>query len=219
VVGEELKELHVTARTYGAGAQGAATHHGMGSKNDIIDSDTEHFFRAVDRAVLEHHSQPSGLPLLLAALPEHHSLFRQVSRNPFLMLDGIDIHPDSLPIDALRERAWQVLEPHYLARLAGLVETFTEAKSKELGSDDLANAASAAVAGRVATLLIEADREVPGRIDAATGQIQFGDLAHPEVDDLLDDLGEWVLRKGGDVVIVPTERMPTQTGIAATYRF
>lgn len=219
VIGEELKELHVTARTYGTGAKGAATHHGMGSKNDIIDSDTEHFFRAVDRAVLEHHSQPSGLPLLLAALPEHHSLFRQVSRNPFLMLDGIDIYPDSLPIDALRERAWQVLEPHYLARLVGLVETFTEAKSKELGSDDLTNVASAAVAGRVATLLIEADREVPGRIDAATGQIQFDELEHPEIDDLLDDLGEWVLRKGGDVVIVPTERMPTQTGIAATYRF
>lgn len=219
VVGEETKELHVTARTYGTGANGAATHHGMGSKKDIVGSDTERFFRAVDRAVLEHHSQPSGLPLLLAALPEHHSLFRQVSRNPFLMPDGIDIHPDSLPIDALRECAWRVLEPHYLTRLARLVEAFSEARAKGLGSDDLADTAGAAVAGRVAMLLIEADREIPGHIDAASGQVKFGDLAQPEVDDLLDDLGEWVLRKGGDVVIVPTERMPTQTGIAATYRF
>jgi hypothetical protein len=27
------------------------------------------------------------------------------------------------------------------------------------------------------------------------------------------------LQMGGDVVIVPTERMPTDTGIAATYRY
>ena len=68
-------------------------------------------------------------------------------------------------------------------------------------------------------MLIEATRRVGGRIDPAAGQIEFGDLAHPEVDDLLDDLGELVLKKGGQVVIVPTERMPTRTGIAAIYRF
>lgn len=44
-------------------------------------------------------------------------------------------------------------------------------------------------------------------------------LAHPEVDDVLDDLGELVLKKGGQMLVVPAERMPTQTGIAAIYRF
>ena len=62
-------------------------------------------------------------------------------------------------------------------------------------------------------------RQVPGRIDAATGEIEFADLADPEVDDLLDDLSEWVLKMGGQVVIVPKERMPTLTGVAAIYRF
>jgi hypothetical protein len=39
------------------------------------------------------------------------------------------------------------------------------------------------------------------------------------VDDLLDDLGERALKAGGEVVIVPAERMPTDTGVAAVYRF
>jgi hypothetical protein len=39
------------------------------------------------------------------------------------------------------------------------------------------------------------------------------------VDDLLDDLGERALKAGGEVVVVPVERMPTQTCIAAIYRF
>jgi hypothetical protein len=37
------------------------------------------------------------------------------------------------------------------------------------------------VAGRVATLLIEARREIPGRIDAATGDIELDDLTHPRL--------------------------------------
>jgi Bacterial archaeo-eukaryotic release factor family 3 len=218
-LGEELTEPHLTVASYGKGAGGPAMHHGHGSKKDEVDIDTERFFRAIDRAVLEHHSRPSGLPLILAALPEYHTLFRQVSHNPFLMAEGIDIHPDALPIDALRARAWRAVEPRYLARLAGLVETFGQARSTGLGADELAQIAEAAVSGRVSTLLIEADRQVPGRMDAATGRIEFDDLAHPGVDDLLDDLGELVLKMGGEVVVVPAERMPTPTGIAAIYRF
>jgi hypothetical protein len=191
----------------------------MGSKSELEDNDTERFFRAVDRAILEHYSRPSGLPLLLAALPEHISFFRRISNNPFLMDEGIDIHPDVLSIEALRDRAWRVIEPQYLARLAALVEMFGVARARELGDDDLAKVARSAVAGRVETLLIEADRHVPGRIDWVTGRIEFDDLAHPEVNDLLDDLGELVLKNGGEVVIVPDERMPTRTGIAAIYRF
>jgi hypothetical protein len=56
-------------------------------------------------------------------------------------------------------------------------------------------------------------------MDATSGRITFGDLEHPEVDDLLDDLAELVLKMGGQVVVVPAGRMPTPTGVAATFRF
>jgi hypothetical protein len=111
------------------------------------------------------------------------------------------------------------MEPRYLARLATLVEEFGNARSKGLGDDDIPQVAKAVVGGRVATLLIEARREIPGRINAATSDIEFDDLAHPEVDDVLDDLGMLALKMGGQVVIVPTERMPMKTGVAAIYRY
>jgi hypothetical protein len=220
-LGEELTEPHRTVASYGGAGRGhSPMHHGHGGKESEVDIDAERFFRAVDRGVLEHHSQPSGLPLILAALPEHHHMFHEVSNNPLLIDESIDIHPDSLStIDELRQRAWQLIEPHYLARLAALVEEFGNARSKGLGDDELAQVAKAVVGGRVATLLIEARREIPGRINAATGDIEFDDLAHPEVDDVLDDLGALALKMGGQVVIVPSERMPTTTGIAAIYRY
>ena len=220
-LGEELTEPHSTVASYGmnAGTTSQAMHHGHGGRKDQLDIDTERFFRVVDRAILDHHSKPSGLSLMLAALPEYHGLFHQISHNPFRMEHGMKINPEALTPEELRKRAWDVMEPEYLARLARLIDEFGAARSRELGSDQVPQVAEAAVAGRIGTLLVEAEREVPGRIDPDTGQVEFLDLAHPEVDDLLDDLGELVLRRGGKVVIVPAERMPTKTGIAAIYRF
>lgn len=220
-LGAELTGPHQTVASYGGVGSGhSPMHHSHGGKKAEVDKDAERFFRAVDSAVLEHHSQPSGVPLILTALPMHHHMFHDVSHNPFLIQESIDIHPDALAsIDELRLRAWQIMEPQYLARLVALVEEFGNARSEGLGDDDLAQVAKAVVAGPVATLLIETRREVPGRIDATTGDIEFDDLAHPNIDDVLDDIGALALKMGGQAVIVPAERMLTRSGIAAIYRY
>lgn len=72
---------------------------------------------------------------------------------------------------------------------------------------------------RVATLLIEADREIIGQIHDGSGNVHLGTTDHPQSDDLLDDLGERVLKMGGQVFVVPAERMPTATGAAAICRY
>jgi hypothetical protein len=220
-LGEELTDPRQTVSAYGGRGGGQAPmHHGHGGRKDELDQDAERFFRAVDRAVLEYHSKPSGLPLILAALPEHHHMFHELSHNPFLVAESLDVHPDALAsIDEFRDRVWRTIEPRYLARLAGLVETFGSNKSRGLAADDLAEVARAVVGGRVATLLIEARREIPGRVDASTGELEFDDLSNPELDDVLDDLGTVALKMGGEVVVVPTKKMPTETGIAAIYRY
>ncbi|MDZ4788166.1 MAG: hypothetical protein SH807_04420 [Blastochloris sp.] len=219
-LGEELTEPHQTVASYGGtGGSSVAMRHGHGDKKDEMDKDAERFFRRVDRAILELHSKPSGLPLILAALPEHQGNFRKLSQNTFLLEEGIKFHPDALPMVEFRERAWSIFQPQYQARLAALADEFALAKSKGLGQEDLKQVAAAATAGRIATLLIEADRQISGRIDGATGEVEFKDLSHPESDDLLDDLGELVLKTGGHVVVVPADRMPTMTGAAAICRF
>ncbi len=207
-------------RTHGRVEPGAMGRHGSSDvKNDAIDADTERFFRAVDRAVTELHTRPTGLPLLLAALPEHHHLFRKVSNNPNLLAASIDVNPKDLTPEQLRDRAWSLVQPMYLERLAGLVDAFAAANAKQQGTSDLSDAARAATQGRIVTLLLQAGHRMPGKIDATTGALSSGELSDPETDDMLDDLGELVLRKGGEVVIVPVERMPTKSGLAAIYRF
>ncbi|MEO6446541.1 MAG: hypothetical protein ABIZ91_00195 [Gemmatimonadaceae bacterium] len=145
-LGAELTEPHSTVASYGGGGTANSTmHHGHGGRSAEVDIDTERFFRAVDRAIMEHHSRPSGMPLLLATLPEHRALFHQVSHNPFLLREGIDLHPSSLSLDELRERAWRVVEPYHKARINTLADEFGTARAKGLGQNELSKVATAVV--------------------------------------------------------------------------
>jgi len=218
-LGDELTEPHTTVSSYGGVGRGhMAMHHGQGGKKDEIDIDAERFFRAVDRALLEHHSRPSGLPLMLAALPEHHHLFRKLSHNPFLMASGLMVDPQGLKHEELRQRVWEVAAPQQQAQQAALTNAYAAAVAKGLGSEDLSRVAHAAAAGRVATLLIEAERQMAGRIDGSTGRIDPADIGNPRVDDVLDDLGALVESMGGEVHVLPADRMPCRTGVAASFR-
>jgi len=100
-----------------------------------------------------------------------------------------------------------------------LTDEFKRAQANALGHDDLAQVALAAMGGRAATLLIDADRQIPGKLDVTSGLVTLADASDPQVDDLLDDLGDLVVGKGGQVLVVPAERMPTLTGLAAIYRY
>lgn len=225
VLGEQVTEAHQNVGAYGKRAGPGAPAHGgtgafpgLGGRKDEEYKDTERFFQFIDREVLQRFSRPSGLPLILAALPENQSVFRRISRNPLLQPEGVMRDPDPLTLDQLRAEVWRILEPRYLARLARLTDEHRAAAANGLGSTDVNVVAQATAAGRVKVLLVDADRVVPGRFDPQTGEVHPGRLADPEVGDVLDDLAEAVLRTGGEVIIVPSARMPAPTGVAATFR-
>ncbi len=219
-LGEELTEPHLSVGSYGGvGSQQSAMHHGHGSKSSEVELDAERFFRAVDRAIFTSHSQAARVPLILASLPEHRQLFHSLSRNEYLADEGIDGNPFALTPAELCDRAWEVVRRVQRQRLEALMERFGAAKARDLGSDTLANVARAVVAGRVDTLLVDGDRQIPGRIDATTGSVEPRPLSDAKTDDALDDLGALVLKMGGELIVLQSQQMPTDTGVAAIYRY
>jgi hypothetical protein len=198
----------------GVGAQ----FHGHGSKKDEEpQNDIERFFRVVDRAVTHAHSMPSTFPLIVAALPEYHSRFQALSHNPYLLDEGIHTNADALTIERLRGEAWRVMEPRYHARLAQLLDMYHAAKARGQATDDLTHAVEFAVDARVGTLLVEADRRMPGHIEGRMPK--HADRDDAGAGDILDDLAERVLKTGGQVIAVPKGSMPTATGFAAIFRY
>jgi hypothetical protein len=220
-LGDELTDKHSTIASYGGvGGESTSMHHGHGGYKEESEKDAERFFRVVANAIYVHFSKPSGWPLILAALPEHHNLFQKVSKNPLLLPKGIAINPSSVSPDQLAKMAWEIMEPEYNLKLDSLVERFEQARANGKGSDDYKDVAVAAVEGRVDTLLVEADRIIAVRVtNLVTGNTQKKDLSNPKVDDLLDDMGELVIKMGGQLMVLPTGKMPSETGLAAIFRY
>lgn len=198
------------------GFGGPVIHAAPRSRVDALDTDIERFFRVVNRAVTHHHSRRTGLPLILAALPQHLAAFRQLNENPFLLSEAIQADPFALSTDELRQRVWELLEPRYAARLQQLGEAFHAAKNNQKASDDLIELAKAAAASRIRVLLLAESQHAPGRIDVVTGDVGLNPDEH---DDVYDSLAELVLQRGGEVVVAASDRMPTTSGVAGIYRF
>jgi hypothetical protein len=217
-LGYEITPPHQTVAGFGNVGSNATMRHGHSSRKDEEEIDDENFFRAVDRAVTAHHSKPSGLPLILAALPDHQSLFRSISHNPYLVEDGVDDDPRLIEPEELRDKAWAVLEPMWQGRIDELIARYEEAQSKSLGSEDPFEIARAAVEGNVWVLLIDNDRVYPGAIDTVSGDIEFSKEPEVHDHDVLEDLAVTAIRNGGEVLVLPSERMPSDSGVAAIFR-
>lgn len=220
-LGDELTDKYSTVASYGGtGGESSSMHHGQGGRSEETEIDAERFFRVVANAIYEQYSKPSGWPLILAALTEHHNLFQKVSNNPLLLSKGIAMNPSSVSTDKLASMAWEIMEPEYNLKLDTLVASFEQARANGKGSDDYKEVAVAAVEARIDTLIVEADRIIPVRItNLVTGNTQKKDMINPKVDDLLDDMGELVMKMGGQVMVLPAEKMPSQTGLAAIFRY
>ncbi|MFM9012001.1 MAG: hypothetical protein ACKON8_14375 [Planctomycetota bacterium] len=226
VIDEEILEPHRVERGLGpAGKAGPrAVHGGAGSRRDDVDADTEIFLRHVDAVVMEQGSRPTGLPLVLVAGPRVAATFRGLSRNDLLVDDHVSLDPHLTTPDDLAPAVAPVFAAAAAARVAREVGAFQRARDHELAAGDLADIGRAAVAGRVATLLIEADRFEGGRFDPATGAVEFtgtpsGPAARLETGDVVGAVAETVLARGGAIVALPRIEMPTESGVAASYRY
>lgn len=218
VLGDEYPKPYLSQGSYD-GAGGTPMFHGHGGKKEEIKKNTDRYFRYVDKFILDNYSNPMKIPLILAGLDEHHGVFRNITSNHYLLDEGIKRDYKTLSKDQIRESAWNLIEPFYLEKTKGLIDRYNVNRSKFLASDDLSEVSRAVFENRVDTIMMEADRTIPGMIDKETGKLKRGDLKEPEFDNVINDLATMVYKSKGEIVILPKERIPSITGVAAIFRY
>lgn len=218
VLGDQLTDPYLTYASSG-GVGNSPTYHGHGDARDEIAKDTEKYYRYIDRFILENYSKKSKLPLILVSLKENQSLFKQISHNPYLHEEGIDISYEAIEMEQLNKKALEIIEPLILEETKKIIDSYIKATAKTSGSSELLLVVKAAFEGRVETLMLEENRMLPGKIDKNSGEIDLCDLGNPDCDDLLDDLAQLVLKNKGNIVVLPKNKIPSITGIAAIYRY
>ncbi len=218
VLGEQHTDSFLNYGSYG-GTPGNAMFHGQGGKNEEIKKDLIKYFKYVDKAVFENFSSKDKLPVILFGLAHNSGEFHKITNNPFLMKDGVEGSWEKLELNKLKEKAWEVMLPIYEAKTQALLEEFNQAKANFMGSADLELISQAAVEKRIKTILVEADVEFPGHLDTDDGTVKYERDDNISYNDLIESIIKLVLKAQGSVVVLPKEKMPTDSGLAAIYRF
>jgi hypothetical protein len=201
-------------------AGGARIHYAQGGPKEQMKTDHEKFFRVVAKEVWKKSLHASTKPLILAAPSQHQPIFRKVAQIPTLLEQGIQVDPAKMTPEELHVEARRVLEPEIRRRIERAKDEFGLARSRGHGSDNLQDIARCVVASRVKLLFVESGRRIWGMLDTQAGEILPGEPSRNAYDvDLLDELAELTLFRGGEVYVLKKEEMPTAQGIAAIFRF
>lgn len=121
---------------------------------------------------------------------------------------------DDLPQVLAGVRA--VLRKREERRLIQKVAEFETARILGHTRSNLQRIADAALKGQIRRLFVASDEILWGRLDRRTGGLILSATQQDHRDDdVLDDLAEMVLRRGGDVVVEEKMRLPDQRAISA----
>ncbi len=202
------------------GARGPVFH-GYGVGKDDSKTELERFFRQIDSGLRDLLGDDLS-PLVLAAVDYYHPIYRTVSRLDNLTDDGIIGNVSGWSDERLHEAARPIVEREAERKLGLAGELWDAAFKQKKTEADLSAAGRLAVGGRIRLLLTERGRRLWGRIDRTMGTVEFVQEAGEDPGDhaveLLDELAEIVILRGGNALVVSPESMPTDTGIAAVLR-
>ena len=188
-----------------------------GDRSGDDSTDLKQYFQAVDKAIRDHHADPRQRPLVLAMVAEHQGLFREVSEHPQLLEQGVDQEPfEAIRQHRLSELSREVAQRATRTDLERLIEQYQQKAAQGEGESDLEQIAYSATIGQVGTLLIDEEARIEGTVDSEGGRVDYDRTGS---EDVLDAVARHVIDTDGDVVFVPSELMPGNSGAAAILRY
>lgn len=207
---------------HSAGGPGAApVYHGHGAGKDDVKPELEKFFRIVDGVVADLLEGQLD-PVVLAAVDYYHPIYRRVTRLGTLADGGINGNVSDWEAERLHEAAWPIASRRADAWIEEALGLWEHGYGRGKAESDLATAFHLGVAGRIRALLTERSRLIWGQLDRTTGEVNVlaEDGADPDATavDLLNELAGLTIRHGGKTLVLPADRMPTRTGLAAILR-
>ncbi|RUP41545.1 MAG: hypothetical protein EKK60_00550 [Gordonia sp. (in: high G+C Gram-positive bacteria)] len=163
---------------------------------DILDVYAKDIAGIVEREL--NNEDPTGLqPLFLFATDPLEGIFRKIGVGPRTIV-RVPGGSDDLTVDGVDGAIRAGLEEINAQRAGETVDTLADGISKGLVATDLVDIARAAVGGAVDTLVYDFTIDILGRLDSATGAVEYFDDGY----DLLSRIAVTVLANGGAVIPV-----------------
>jgi len=214
-LGDEVTQDSLRFHSGGTGRAGAVFT-GQGAGEDDERQDLERYFRVVDRS-LRRLLAGETAPVLLATVVKHHSIYRSVSRLPNLAEASLTGNFDTATAEQIYAAARPVILPELEAQEDQVLALHEKLAGAGRATDNLDEMGRAVIAGRIQHLLLEENARVAGRLDPQSGAVDSGEDGKPS--DVLDDLAEQTLLRGGETIVLPAARMPLKRPAIAALRW
>jgi hypothetical protein len=203
----------------GHGGPSSVIFHGRGPGKEDTKESLLKYFRAIDRGLREFLHEERA-PLLLAAVRYYHPIYREANTYPHLLPEGLDGNYERVNAAEIHAEAWPLVSRAFERQTEDWIARYRALAGTGLATDGLDEIARAALGGRVRCLLAAEGESLRGALDRATGAVTH----HPKQigsddDDVLDDICEEALKRGAEVFVIPRASMPTESSIAAVFRF
>lgn len=201
-----------------SGSGSVPNYHGHGVGTDDNNENIQRFLRTVNEGLQPHLNQEDA-PLVIASVDYLQPIYREVNTYPHLLEEGVSGNPDEAQPDDLREAAWEKVSTLLEESHQQAVVHYNNLKSTNQASDRLPDLLTAACRGQVDVMFTKANAHCWGQFDFNSGQLQQHDQPQPHDQDLLDLAAVQTFLQGGTVYLLDEAAMPTQTPVAAVYRY
>ena len=208
--------------TGGSRALPSPIYHGHGGGREEHKAYLRQYFSEVSKGIREYLGGAEG-PVILAAVDFCHPIFHQASKLRNLADDGIEGNVHFWNDKEIYDAAWPIAKRQMEQRIEEALEKWERSFGRGSAEVDPMMVGRRVIESRVHLLLLSEDAELWGQFDRTTGAIEvIDDGADADQEamavDVFDEMAETVVQLGGDVVVLPADKMPTDTGIGAILR-
>jgi hypothetical protein len=176
------------------------------------------YFQQVDTG-LRAYLRNEHAPLVLAGVEYLLPIFRRANTYAYLLAEGVTGNPEGLRPEALQERAWPLVQPHFQRAQQGAADQYRQLVGTGRASQDISAIVMAAYDGRIDTLFVAVNVQQWGVFRSESREVEVHQEAAAGDEDLLDVAATYTLLRRGTVYAVVPEHMPDGTAAAAILRY
>ncbi len=217
VIHFEEKDDQKLFRTDTAGA--GANYHGIGSGKPDEKANLAIYFDEVDETIWKEVLHNEKAPLLLAGVEYLIPIYKQVAKYKPIWDEAITGGHEYEDTTALYVQARAKLEPYFMQRLNKALNAYGNQSATGLTSSVVEDIIPAAHYGRVYQLFALKGEHIWGSFDEMNNALTMHPTREENDDCLIDKTIIKTLMTGGEVFILPEEKMPGRSKLAALMRY
>lgn len=209
---DKAAEKHQSINTAG----GSPVFHGQGGASDDDNEDLMHYLKEVDR-VINIELNDNKTHLVVAADDSVFGLYKNINSYDKLLDENLSGNAKQMNKKELREKSWELVEPHLNDYLKTVKNKFLELKASDKTSDELEDIVEAANYGKIDILLVNKRAEKTGVFIEDENEIKI--MNNNKDYDLYNYAAVETIKNGGTVFAIKKTEMPEDEDILAIYRY